>query len=129
MSTPETGEAPLAVYRKSTTKPRPAPIVNERLAALLGDQPNPVERFAVNQGRARTLWETDAASLLKHGRPVVLECGHVTITKALERAKCPRCGEMIRSGWDYDAFRRCGALDSFKWPDDPLRLVNEVEEN
>lgn len=102
-----------------------APVVNQRLADALKDQPNPMERFALNQGKAQLLWSRSAETLIKKGRPVVLDCGHLTITKALNRAACPRCGEMIRAGFDYDGFRHHGYFDDFNWPEDPLRQVHE----
>lgn len=107
-------------------KPTPAPIINRSLADLFKGRPNPVELLAANQGAALMLYtEQTAHQLTSKGRPVVLECGHLTITKALKRASCARCGEMIRSGWDYDLFRNNGEADDFSWPDDPLRQAHE----
>lgn len=102
---------------------------------FLSEQPDPFERLAQDQGRALFLMTfgqaTAAADLfLKTGkRPVVLECGHLTLTRALMRAKCRRCGQMIRTGYDYDAFRNHGAPDDFSWPEDPFRLAHEAAES
>ena len=106
---------------------RPAPVVNSFLAVILAGEPNPMETFAADQASAKGVWAIGVAQadLLKHGRVVKLACGHVTLTKALNRARCPRCGEMIRAGYDYDAFRRRGVPDNFSWPDDPFRSVHE----
>ncbi len=54
-----------------------------------------------------------------------LECGHYVLSRALHRAPCQRCGEMIRSGYDHDGFRRLGMPDKFHWPEDPLLELNE----
>jgi hypothetical protein len=83
-----------------------APVVDQKLASLFAGEPDPFEALAENQsGALAWKWKLGAApGLLKHGRLVVLECGHYTITKAPHRAKCRRCGEMIRAGYDCDAF-------------------------
>jgi len=104
----------------------PAPVVDEILAKLFREEPNPFEDLAEDQTAAMD-WKTGVAAelMLKHGRLVLLTCGHLTVTKALYRARCPRCGEMIRAGYDYDAFRNLGAPDEFSWPGDPLRPLHE----
>ena len=56
------------------------------------------------------------ADLLKAGRVVKLACGHFTLTKALRKAGCPRCGEMVRAGYDYDGFRRLVSRMRFRGP-------------
>ncbi|WP_321967138.1 RING finger protein [Burkholderia cepacia] len=108
---------------------RPAPVVNQSLANLFANESDPVEPLSSNQSTAlfrnAMVWKTGSHPDLKHGRLVALACGHYTITKALHRSKCPRCGAMIRAGYDYDAFRNRGALDDFSWPDDPLRPLHE----
>lgn len=101
---------------------------------LMSKQPDPVERLAADQAQAQSVWFTGAAGgmtdlFLKAGkRLVALECGHYAITRALSRAKCRRCGEMIRAGWDYDAFRNHSAPDTFSWANDPLRELHEGRE-
>lgn len=102
---------------------------------FLSEQPDPFERLAQDQGRAQFLMMSQQGSALqdlfeKTGkRPVVLECGHLTLTRAMLRAKCRRCGQMIRTGYDYDAFRNHGVPDDFSWPEDPLRLAHETAES
>lgn len=112
--------------------PTSAPVVNDVLARLFAGESDPVEKLAVNQGNAllcnAMVWKTGAHPNLRVGRLVALECGHFTITKSVHRAKCSRCGEMIRAGYDYDAFRNLGGADTFSWPDDPLRALHEREE-
>lgn len=106
--------------------PFAAPIVNPRLAAVLANERDPVEALSDDQGPAIMVWKAGTADLmLKQGRPVLLACGHFTITRSVHRAKCSRCGEMIRSGYDYEAFRNRGAEDVFSWPADPLRILHE----
>lgn len=104
-----------------------APIVNPALAALMAGEHDPIEQLAEDQSSAKGVWAFGVASadLLKHGRVVKLACGHFTLTKALHRARCPRCGEMIRAGYDHDAFRRLGEPDGFSWPGDPFREAHE----
>ena len=106
---------------------RHAPIVNQRLADVLSGEPDPVEKLAQDQGLAMYLVAlAGTANLLTpRGHLARLACGHFTITKALHKAKCERCGEMIRAGFDYEAFRQRGAADDFSWPDDPLRVIHE----
>lgn len=108
---------------------RAAPVVRQALAELLAGEPNPMEKFAADQASAKGVWVVGLAQmdLLKHGRVVKLDCGHYTLTKALHRAGCPRCGEMIRAGYDHDGFRRLGAPDEFSWPDDPFRAAHESD--
>ncbi|CAI10408.1 hypothetical protein p1B214 (plasmid) [Aromatoleum aromaticum EbN1] len=104
-----------------------APIVNPVLAKLMANERDPVEALAGDQVSAKGIWAVGLAQtdLLRHGRVVKLACGHYTLTKATHRSGCPRCGEMIRAGYDHDAFRRQGAPDEFSWPDDPFRAVHE----
>lgn len=106
-----------------------APVVNHRLAALLANERDPLEEISVDQATVKGLWALGSlqAEILKCGRVVRLACGHFTQTKALRKARCQRCGEMIRSGYDYDAFRRSDEVDSFIWPDDPFRAAHETE--
>lgn len=89
---------------------RSAPVVNPSLAKLLANEPNPVEALAADQASAKGLWAIGVAQadFLKHGRVVRLSCGHFTSTKATSKAQCPRCGEMIRAGYDHDAFHQAG---------------------
>lgn len=108
-------------------RPSPAPVVDALLAALMADQGNPVESVssASQFDFDPTLSAASVDQLLARGRIVRLACGHFKMTKALGRTGCPRCGEMIRAGWDHDGFRRLGNADTFSWPDDPLRLLHE----
>lgn len=109
----------------------PAPVVNPFLARLFAGEPNPFEALADDQASAKAIWAMGVAKAdpVKHGRLVKLACGHFTVTKALHRARCPRCGEMIRAGYDYDGFRRLGGQDDFSWPGDPFRAVHEAGES
>jgi hypothetical protein len=100
------------------------------LRELLANEPDPIEKLAADQHRAVSEWVvriTSAADhFLKTGQRIaVLECGHFVLTRALRSAKCRRCGEMIRSGYDHDGFRRLGMPDEFSWPEDPLAILNE----
>lgn len=99
---------------------------------ILSRQPNPVERLAseVVQQKTHTGWFADLSKrtdlFLKTGKRIVaLECGHYVLSMSLHRAACHRCGEMIRSGYDHDGFRRLGMPDEFSWPQDPLLEINE----
>jgi predicted RNA-binding Zn-ribbon protein involved in translation (DUF1610 family) len=61
---------------------------------------------------------------------VILACGHEIITGALNRARCPRCTEMLRRSCrdgseDYDSFRKGLIPDTMIWRDDPCRMFNE----
>lgn len=104
-------------------------MVNESLAKLLKDEPDPMELLAADQSLAKMVWITGTSKqLTSRGRLVQLECGHFVVTRALHKAACPRCGEMIRSGWDHDGFRRLKGDDTFSWPDDPLRILHEKEQ-
>ncbi len=105
-------------------------MTDDVLRELLRKQPDPVENLAPDQRQVFSGWlvhiEALSARFLATGkRIVVLDCGHFVLTKALHRAGCPRCGEMIRSGYDHDGFRRLGMPDQFAWPDDPLGALNE----
>lgn len=106
-----------------------APVVNQKLADLFARESDPVESITADQSSALLLqamvWKTGGHPDAKRGRLAALACGHYTVTKALNRAKCPRCGEMIRAGYDYDAFRNRGGRDEFSWPSDPLRPLHE----
>lgn len=109
--------------------PAPAPVADPRLAELFRGEPNPMEKLSARQDMALMVTVPGIAhSLTKDGRLAALECGHFVMTKSLHRASCPRCGEMIRSGWDYDGFRNLGAPDTFSWPGDPLRILHEKME-
>lgn len=105
---------------------------DDAIRSLLSKQPNPFEKLARAQEQMKTHsgWfaEITARSeyFLKTGKRIVLlECGHYALSKSLYRAACARCGEMIRSGYDYDGFRRLGMQDDFHWPNDPLATLNE----
>jgi hypothetical protein len=73
----------------------------------------------------------NSKEFLASGRRLVdLECGHKAFTRALKRAKCHRCSEMLRRSIetgeeDHDAFRNRGAPDRMSWPGDPLRKMHE----
>ena len=100
------------------------------IEALLAAVPDPVERLSANQERAYGWWVIASDEALRHyirsgRRLALLDCGHYKVTDALHRAECPRCGAMIRSGYDYHAFRALGQPDAFSWPDDPLRSLHE----
>lgn len=104
----------------------PAPIVDHVLAAELSHVRDPIERLAPDQGLALTLRVMNDMPVRADGaRLVQLACTHFTVARALRRAACPRCGAMIRAGYDYDAFRRLGEPERFVWPDDPLRGIHE----
>lgn len=110
--------------------PTCAPIVDAVLAEASRGTPNPVEPLREDQGMA--IFYTTIANAKGHdqkGRLAHLLCGHFVFTKATRRAKCPRCGEMIRAGYDYAAFRKGEAFDEFSWPDDPLGSIhNRVQD-
>lgn len=102
------------------------------LRDLLKRQPDPMEKLASEEQQLKihSGWFADISKqsehLLKTGKRIVaLECGHYVLSRALHRASCPRCGEMIRSGYDHDGFRSLGMPDGFHWADDPLRELNE----
>lgn len=64
-------------------------------------------------------------------RVVELACGHRTVTKALTRARCLRCEEMLRRSIesgdeDYESFRHGDRRDTMEWHDDPHRPLNET---
>lgn len=100
------------------------PIHCEQLAASFKGLPNPVEKLLADQRLALFTWLTSATTEERDdplkGRLVQLACGHFVVTKAIRRCGCPRCGEMIRSGYDYEGFRNSGMVDDFEWPGDPL---------
>ena len=107
-------------------------MLDTELRDLLKDEPNPIERLAGEQQQLKTHsgWFAEITQrskrFLKTGeRIVALECGHYVMSRSLYKAACRRCGEMIRSGYDHDGFRRLGQPDNFHWPDDPLRELNE----
>lgn len=96
-------------------------------------QRDPMEPLAADQGLVHSGWLIDVRNLsevyLKSGkRPVLLACGHFTLTRSLTSARCPRCGEMIRAGYDYDGFRNRAHPDTFSWPQDPFIGVHERDE-
>lgn len=100
------------------------------LASLLANERDPLEAIKLDQSEVASGWFVNsvehAEHFLKTGKRIArLECGHFTLTEALHRAKCRRCGEMIRSGYDYDGFRNHGLADTFVWPQDPFALVHE----
>ena len=69
---------------------------------------------------------------IRDGRIVSLACGHKLLTKALRKARCPRCLEMLQrsitdGSEDYDAFRNHGKRDRMVWPDDPFRMLHEPD--
>jgi hypothetical protein len=102
-----------------------APIVDETLARLFKDRPDPQEKVCSDQGLAIFLGIWSGISIrLKNGHLVQLECGHYKITRSLNRTGCPRCGAMIRAGYDYDKFRNIDHHDDFDWPADPLGNLN-----
>lgn len=110
-------------------KYQPAPVVDPVLAKILGKQPNPTENLMGDQGLSfflNSLASTDT-NLTPNGRIVRLECGHFVLSKASRKTKCPRCGEMIRSGYDYEGFRTGRDSDEFHWPDDPAFSLNEAK--
>jgi hypothetical protein len=73
----------------------------------------------------------NAERMIREGKFIVdLECGHKAYTRALNRAVCPRCTEMLRRSIedgreDWDGFRHHGKLDHMEWPADPCRQFNE----
>ena len=102
------------------------------LVELMRGHPNPIERLAGPEAQLKTYsgWfagisERTARFLRTGHRIAVLECGHYVLTRSLHRATCQRCGEMIRSGYDHDGFRKLAMPDEFKWAGDPLRELNE----
>ncbi len=108
-------------------KHKAAPLVDYVLAETLSSRPDPVERLMKDQGLPFFL---NAISDIKpkfDQRVVRLECGHFVFSRARNRTTCCRCGEMIRSGYDYVAFRAGEKEDDFHWPDDPLRNLNDNE--
>lgn len=111
--------------------PNCAPVVDAVLAEAFQGAPDPVESLREDQGMAifyTTIASTEGCA--QKGRLVHLLCGHFVFTKATRRAKCPRCGEMIRAGYDYAAFRNGEAFDDFSWPDDPLGGIhNRAHDN
>ena len=110
---------------------KPAPVVDPFLARLFAQERNPIEVVVDDQTSAKGVFAIGIshADLLKAGRVVKLACGHFTLTKALRKAGCPRCGEMVRAGYDHDGFRRLGEPDTFSWPDDPFRAAHEPVES
>ena len=105
-----------------------ASIQDGRLAASFKDLPNPIEKLLDDQGLALFTWITSAPTKARdeplRGRLVQLACGHFVVTKAIKKCGCARCGEMIRSGWDYDGFRNLGMRDEFVWADDPFAILH-----
>ena len=94
--------------------PDNAVIIDETLARLFVKNPNPTEKLSHDQRMALYLFSISGAFLTcRSGRLVQLECRHYKITRATKRTGCPRCGAMIRAGYDYDAFRNLEHLDTF----------------
>lgn len=61
---------------------------------------------------------------------VDLDCGHKAYTGAIDRARCPRCTEMLRRSIetgqeDWETFRAGHKPDQMVWPEDPCRTFNE----
>lgn len=107
-------------------------MLDDALRDLLRNQPNPVEKLASEQQQLKTHsgWFAEITKRTEHflktgKRIVALECGHYVLSRSLHSAACKRCGEMIRSGYDHDGFRRLGMPDEFHWPNDPLVELNE----
>jgi len=106
-------------------KRKAAPVVDMVLAEILSNRPNPVEKLMDDQGLPFFLNAISDTRMNSGQRIVRLECGHFVLSKALDKAACCRCGEMIRSGYDYATFRMGEKPDVFHWPDDPLCDLNE----
>ncbi len=101
------------------------------LRELLRNAPNPVKKLAPEQLQAQGQWlaALSRQRFIETGERIVkLECGHYVLSRSLHKAACKRCGEMIRSGYDHDGFRRLGVKDEFHWPEDPLRAINEGDQ-
>jgi hypothetical protein len=117
------------MYQELAKLPRlkhDAPIVDDVLAEMLRNVPNPVEDIVLDQGKAIFLTMLHKLSGSNPSyRLVELTCGHYTKTRLKKSAPCQRCGEMIRAGYDYEAFKNRGALNRFVWPGDPLRMIHE----
>lgn len=106
--------------------PDGAVIIDDVLAKLFVDLPNPIEKLSHDQKMAFFLDAVSGAyKTRRSGRLVKLECRHYKVTKATKRTGCPRCGAMIRAGYDHDAFRNLGHRDTFDWPKDPLLNLHE----
>ncbi|NTF17766.1 hypothetical protein G6L37_05085 [Agrobacterium rubi] len=60
-------------------------------------------------------------------RVVQLSCRHSAVSKNRRSMVCPRCDQLMRHGMDYDSWIRGVTIgyDGLRWPDDPLRLLNE----
>ena len=61
---------------------------------------------------------------------VDLACGHKAYTGALNKARCPRCTEMLRrsiidGSEDYESYRKGLIRDQMIWHDDVCRIFNE----
>ncbi|MBN9525765.1 MAG: hypothetical protein J0H82_06170 [Alphaproteobacteria bacterium] len=98
--------------------------MDEVLAAALADIADPVE--AIIRDCPTALGHNVVnGSLGKPTKIVRLACSHFTITDRRATCPCRRCGAMIRAGYDYDAFRRLGALDEFDWPKDRLKNIHQ----
>lgn len=62
-------------------------------------------------------------------RIVDLSCGHKAVARNRNVMECPRCVEMLRQGFDYEAWLR-GVSDDWPydgmiWRKDPCRSFNE----
>ncbi len=105
-------------------KLKPAPIIDPVLANILKNCKNPIKKLSADQSMTFFLTAiSDEKQTLN--RLVRLECGHFIQTRAVQRSRCPRCGEMIRAGYDYEGFSMGQHTDDFHWPDDPCFNLNE----
>ena len=101
-----------------------APIVDHLLSKYLEAAPNPMEPLREDQGLAIFFYTISCTKERRPKRLAQLLCGHFVYTKATRRSACPRCGEMIRAGYDYDGFRNHEMTDEFLWPGDPLGEIH-----
>ncbi len=74
--------------------------------------------------------ENPHLDIIKDGRVVDLACGHKLLTRAMNRARCPRCREMLRRSLldgseDYDSFRKGLVPDRMEWEGDTMRIFHE----
>ena len=73
----------------------------------------------------------NADRMLREKKFIVdLACGHKVYTGATERARCPRCTEMLRRSIetgqeDWESYRKGLIADEMIWPEDPCRTFNE----
>lgn len=64
----------------------------------------PVERIVRTEHLATALNRDKLGKNLAN-RIVLLECGHMQVTRNAKTAPCTQCHKMILAGEDYDAFR------------------------